>query len=148
MFLDRRNWEKWAMPRGRPAKSNALKIAEGVRKQRINFDEPVYRAGSCEPPGWLWGYGLEHWNELAPLLSEAGCLSEGDRAALAMLCADYDQWRSDPDCSAARVRYIRMLTEFGLTPSSRARVKRLEPKPADRLAMFLGPEENPKPAVK
>jgi phage terminase small subunit len=119
-----------------------------MRRDRVNFDEPTYAAGSLEPPAWLRGFGLEHWRELAPILSEAGCLSEGDRAALALLCADYDQWRSHPDRSAARVRYIRLLTEFGLTPSSRSRVKRLKPSPADKLSVFLEREQKPTPAVK
>jgi P27 family predicted phage terminase small subunit len=101
-------------------------------------------------------YGREHWSELAPVLSRAGLLTEGDRAALAQLCDDYATIRRSidpPDASSAgefdrmrslmssadraRDRYRRMLIEFGMTPSSRSKLGSPAPKPKDDLEEFL-----------
>lgn len=117
--------------RGRKPKPTALKILEGAQPCRINRNEPVIPPSSLDPPGWLTGDAVEHWQELAPILARAGLFTGGDRAALAVLCDDYRRLRSDPDDSKARDRYRRMLIEFGLTPSSRSRIKSTAEKPRD-----------------
>lgn len=97
-------------------------------------------AGDIEPPDWLDdldGHGIDHWNELAPLLQKAGLLTEGDRPALALLCRAYARLRLDPMDDKANDLYRRMLVEFGLTPSSRSRIKGAPEKPKDALAEFL-----------
>ncbi|OJW11226.1 MAG: hypothetical protein BGO49_11205 [Planctomycetales bacterium 71-10] len=126
--------------RGRKPKPTAVKIAEGTRKDRINFDEPRLPPGDLEPPDCLdddYGYGREHWMELAPMLSAAGLLTEGDRHGLALMCRLYARFRLDPLDDKAIRSYQRLLTEFGLTPSSRSRIK-APPKPEqDKLSEFI-----------
>ena len=68
--------------RGRKPKPLALKVLEGYRADRTNFAEPKIPAGSTVAPEWLTGHALNHWNELAPVLSKAGMLTEADRFAL------------------------------------------------------------------
>lgn len=145
--------------RGRRPKPMALKILEGERADRMNFNEPRLPAGSLEPPSWLGGYALEHWIEMAPILSTAGMLTSGDRAALAQMCDDYetirrsidgpevleeaaaDNWRNArtmlSNADKARDRYRRMLTEFGLTPSSRSRIRSTLEPPKNKLSSFI-----------
>jgi hypothetical protein len=45
--------------------------------------------------------------------------------------------RPDPDDTRARESYRRFLVEFGLTPSSRSRIKTTGEKPRDALEEFL-----------
>lgn len=126
--------------RGRKPKPKALKLLEGTRKDRINDGEPRFRsdlAGLTVPPGWLSDLAVVHWNELATVLHGAGLLTEGDRPALALLCEEYASLRTDPTDSKARDRYRRMLVEFGLTPSSRSRLKLPAEPAADELDTFL-----------
>ena len=125
------------MKRGPHPKPTALKILEGCKPFRINFDEPSFRDGSTTPPAWLTGLALEHWNELAPVLSSARILTVGDLSALLVLCLEYERWRTDPGNDKSKDRYIRLLIEFGMTPSSRSRIKAPPEKPKDELGEFL-----------
>lgn len=149
--------------RGPKPKPTALKLLEGCRADRIDHDAPNFPDGTLEPPGWLDEYGRGHWGELAPILRGAGLLSEGDRAALAQLCDDFSTIRKSvepPDdwvpgdyermralmtnADKARDRYRRMLVEFGLTPSSRSRIKAAPEKPKDDMEEFLSRREEKK----
>lgn len=143
--------------RGRKPKPTALKILEGCRKDRVNTNGPIFRAdGDTEPPVWLDAYAREHWEELSAVLRRAGLFTEGDRAALAQLCDDYSTIRKSVEgvdgielgdyermrslmtnADKARDRYRRMLVEFGLTPSSRSRIKAPAEGPRDDLEDFL-----------
>jgi phage terminase small subunit len=122
--------------RGRKPKPTALKILEGCRKDAINHQEPPYVPASTEPPGWLRGLAREHWDELAPLLGRLRVLGETDRPGLALLCHEYGRWRDD-DTNASKDRYVRLLIEYGMTPSSRGRIKAAPEKPKDELQNFL-----------
>jgi len=129
------------MKRGPKPKPTALKVLEGVHPFRINGDEPSFRPGSDAPPDWLAGLALEHWRELAPMLSESRVLSVGDRSGLALLCLLYQQWRDDPSDLKVVNQYVRLSLEFGLTPSSRSRIKVSPEKSKDEvqaLDEFLG----------
>lgn len=145
--------------RGRKPKPLALKVLEGYQASRTNFAEPRLPIGSTVAPDWLHGHALDHWNELAPLLANAGVLTEGDRPALAQLCDEYetirlviegpddlveaeaDNWKKArlmlSNGNQARDRYRRLLTEFGLTPSSRARLKSTVEPPKDKMGEFF-----------
>ena len=125
------------MKRGRKPKPTALKLLEGSRDDRINHAEPKYTPGSDVAPEWLGGLALEHWQELAPLLVGGRVLSAGDRTLLAMLCCEYQRWRGDPDDWKSKDRYIRLSVEFGLSPSSRSRIKAAPERPKDDLEAFL-----------
>jgi phage terminase small subunit len=124
--------------RGRKPKPTVLKIAEGAQKCRTNFAEPVLAsAGDLAPPKWLGSFGEERWRELAPVLGHAGLLTVGDLPAFEQLCDEYDTIRRDALDTSARDRYRRLLVEFGLTPSSRSRIKITAEAPKDRLQELL-----------
>ncbi len=124
--------------RGRKPKPTKLKILDGTRKDRINTAEPVMPAvAELGAPGWLDQVAKEHWAELAPVLHRAGLLTAGDRQSLALLSESFSRFRADPDNDKARELYRRMSVEFGLTPSSRSRLKTTAEQPKDALAEFL-----------
>lgn len=124
--------------RGPKPKPTALKVLDGTRADRINDLEPVYPvpAGVPEPPEWLESYSKSLWRRLAPLLHGQGILTEADLPAFENLCDLYHRWRTYRDDLSARKEYNRLLTEFGLTPSSRSRIKATD-KPKDDLEAFL-----------
>ena len=123
--------------RGRKPKPTALKLLDGTRADRINHNEPAMPPASIEPPAWLDDRAREHWGELAPVLQSARLLTIGDRQALALLCEAFSRFRSEPANEKARDLYRRMLVEFGLTPSSRSRLKTTVEPARDALAEFL-----------
>lgn len=124
--------------RGRKPKPTALKILEGAQPCRINTREPqIPTANAPKPPSWLGSYGKERWEELAPVLVSAGLLTTGDLPAFEQLCDEYDAIRRDPLSAGGRDRYRKLLTEFGLTPSSRSRIKATSEPPKDKMAEFL-----------
>lgn len=129
------------MKRGPKPKPTALKVLEGVHPFRINGDEPTFRPGGADAPDWLAGLALDHWNELAPVLLEGRVFSAVDRSNLALLCLLYAQWRDDPTDHKAVGQYVRLSLEFGMTPSSRSRLKAAPERPKDEvqaLDEFLG----------
>lgn len=125
------------MKRGPKPKPKALKLLEGVHPFRVNYDEPEIRPGSTAGPAWLTGLALEHWNELAPSLGASRILADVDRANLALLCLLYQRWRLDNGDRKAIDQYVRLSLEFGLTPSSRSRIKAPPEKLKDALGEFL-----------
>ena len=77
------------MPRtGRPRTPTALKLAKGERRpSRHNSAEPELPAPKrIDPPTGLKGPGLKEWLRVAPLLLEAGVLTEPDMPALEDYC--------------------------------------------------------------
>ncbi len=124
--------------RGRKPKATALKILERCREDRINRDEPSLPFNPADAPSWLTGLALEHWNEIAPMLAKARVLTDGDRANLALMCECYAEWREDiRGAWKAKDLYRRLSCEFGLTPSSRSRIKVPSERPKDELEAFL-----------
>jgi phage terminase small subunit len=125
--------------RGRKPKPLALKILDGHQKSLTNFNEPKFPKGDITPPSWLRGLALEHWNELAQILKDAGLLTVADRPALAQLCDEYALSRraKGAQLDKAKDRYRRMLVEFGLTPSSRSRIRSSIAQAKDKLQTFL-----------
>jgi phage terminase small subunit len=124
--------------RGRKPKPTALKILEGAQPCRINTREPHMPAAGGPPcPDWLGDYGKQLWERYAPILETAGLLTTGDIPAFEQLCDEYDTIRRDRLDNPARDRYRRLLVEFGLTPSSRSRIKSSAEAPKDALAEFF-----------
>ena len=83
------------MPAGRPPKPTALKLVEGNKGKRAlpkNEPDPVY-LNDLTPPAWLGPQAAEVWNEIAPRLRRARCLTELDIDALAMGCVAIAQYR-------------------------------------------------------
>jgi P27 family predicted phage terminase small subunit len=145
--------------RGRKPKPTLFKILDGDRKDRINPHEPRPAAVPPPPPADLDPKGREAWDRIAPKLAELGVLTEVDGEALALYCKNYaiacraegqikrygvtvkegSVRRPNPAVAIAHRAHQIMtsiLTEFGLTPSSRSRVK-VDATPRDALGDFL-----------
>jgi len=146
--------------RGPKPKPRALRILDGDQPSRINPSEPRPLAVPPMPPDDLDATGRAAWDRLAPMLSRLGLLTEADGEALALYCraaqvaaraeAQVRRYglsmkdgaggrRPNPAVAMAeraRRDMLAVLTEFGLTPSSRSRVK-VEAPPRDALADFL-----------
>jgi len=153
------------MPGRRPKPKN-LKIAQGnPGKRAINHDEPNPRAEIPEPPKWLEEMGRKHWYQLVPELRQAGILTIIDGDTLAEYCQlwayqarehefmkrhatkRYGAKPLDPKERSHLLRTIllvsqqltRLQSEFGMTPSSRTKIKVDKVKPDDSLeAKFFG----------
>jgi P27 family predicted phage terminase small subunit len=151
------------MKRGPKPTPTSLKVLKGTRPDRIPRDEPTPPEGMPDPPGYLDERGLGQWRELAPILYQMGLLTEADGMALGLLCHSFSQWRQAEEklqaegptvpaprggvvtnpwvriSRAARESYLRLLCEFGCTPSSRAGLKVTPPagEPQDELDKFL-----------
>ena len=120
-----------------------------------------------EPPAELGEFGAEHWRELAPRLIEAGILTDLDWPVFLQLCEAWQQWQEngrqvartggpiirgkDPNNPASwqwnpyvhleergRKAYHRLATEFGMTPSSRTKVRDARPKRPRSIKEQLG----------
>lgn len=148
---------------GRPAKPTRLKVLEGTtRKDRANPAEPKPPPARAREaaPRWLRPTSRPWWNRLRPLLVQMQVLTGADPVALGLLCdalADYMSARAiverkgrtyetegeaglmvrqRPEVAIAADAWRRaklMMTEFGLTPASRAKVSAADVGPTDPL---------------
>jgi P27 family predicted phage terminase small subunit len=134
--------------RGRKPVPTALRVARGnPGKRPLNSDEPEIVASLPEPPTYLAGEALEYWHEIATKLETHGLLTRIDASALAEYCVVWVRWRKaereiekhgqvilspsgypvqSPYVSIANkaLSHVRAYeSEFGMTPSSRSRVK-------------------------
>lgn len=136
---------------GRRPRPTAVKIAEGERKERINFNEPKPIKPKFEPPEYLDENGLKGWNELVGMLKEMKVLADQDKYLLELygqLYSDYrrhltyarnfwivkireqnegienfDKCPVNSDMHRFRDQMIKILIECGLTPSARQSLK-------------------------
>jgi P27 family predicted phage terminase small subunit len=142
--------------RGRKPEPSALKLLRGLPgKRKLSVDEPQPVAVTdMTPPDWLDGEAKAEWSRLAPMLGRLGVLTETDMGALSAYCEAWATWKGatqqirkwgmvlkGKDGDIPRVSpYVKiannalqqmrgLLVEFGMTPSSRARIH--APKPAD-----------------
>jgi P27 family predicted phage terminase small subunit len=149
---------------GRPRKPLKLHLLHGTsQKSRLNFDEPQPEVSIPDPPPELNGKALDEWNRVAPQLVQLGILTDLDRPGLAAYCASWAQWLEAQEelkkgvifkapktgypmvspwvfiASAAAKQMHRFLTEFGLSPASRTRIKgsAAGPKPKSGVHKFL-----------
>jgi P27 family predicted phage terminase small subunit len=106
----------------------------------------------ADPPEFLSDLAKKHWDGVFQIISDAGILSVHDLMAFTVLCHNVGEWieltelqkkhgmfakdnmgimRTTPFFRmSAKVqdRLLKLFAEFGLTPASRERVKRLNPK--------------------
>jgi P27 family predicted phage terminase small subunit len=145
------------MPVGRPAKPTQLKLLAGnPGKRRLPENEPQ-PPKDLKPPGpprYLKNKAARsEWRRISPLLHNLGLLTKIDQAALAAYCQTFARWQwaeeklaelddlvtttdSGYPVQSAHLAIAnkalelmhKFLVEFGLTPSSRTRVK-APPKP-------------------
>jgi P27 family predicted phage terminase small subunit len=134
-----------------------MKLLRGLPgKRKLSRDEPQPAAVvDLTPPAWLDPEAQAEWTRLAPMLERLGILTETDTGALTAYCDAWATWKGatqkirqfgmviksqkdgdfpvvSPYVKIAHNALMQMralLTEFGMTPSSRARVH--APKPTD-----------------
>ena len=140
--------------RGRKPKPTALKRLQGNPGRRpLPENEPEPQALKSMPraPSYLDVEGRKFWKEIGAELLEVGLITELDLSAFAACCVAYSRWRqAQKDLNGADLIYttdtgfkrpnpvisiernyfdemLKMLCQFGLTPSSRVGLK-VEPK--------------------
>jgi phage terminase small subunit len=114
-----------------PPKPTALKVLQGTdRRDRTNPAEPKPAKGAAKPAGLSRGASAE-WDRLAPMLERLGLLRETDALAFEDLCETTVRWRQlrhKADFRAAvasdraREHMLKLLMQFGMTPSAATRV--------------------------
>lgn len=148
--------------RGRKPKPTPLKILEGTQRGAPKR-EPSAPAGVPPMPDRLAvePLAVQKWNELVPILLSMNVLTTGDGEALATLCEVYAAaqacllelrasgpvMRTDlggvkPNPAGPLYKGLvslqsSLMTEFGLTPSSRVRLGTKQEQPRDELADFF-----------
>ena len=153
--------------RGRKPTPSALnKLRGNPGKRAVNKQEPQPPEADVSVPDGLPENATALWRVLAPQLADMGVLKATDLPALELLCVHYSVARDalalleqdgmtadtregikkHPAVSALRehsLAFKSYLTEFGLTPSSRVRLK-VEPKREKTLAEMLFEKANAK----
>ena len=135
--------------RGRKPKPTALKILEGNPGRRpLNDREPSLPTETPECPEFLDDEARAEWFRMAKVLQDMGLLTRADRAALAAYCVVYSRWvtaerqvqrlgtivKSPEKNFPMKSPYLtvadqaleamrKFMVEFGLTPSSRSRIR-------------------------
>lgn len=147
--------------RGRKPVPTALKIVRGNPGGRpLNENEPT-PSNEIERPDYLSPQAAEHWPIVAKQLHDAKLLSSVDVAALALYCEAFARWRHASDqvqkfgpvvkapsgfpvqspylaiANKAHEQMCKLLIEFGMTPSSRSRVSKVESDDADPYKAFV-----------
>jgi P27 family predicted phage terminase small subunit len=135
------------MTAGRKPKPTNLKLIQGTyRMDRANPSEPKPRAEIPPCPGYLPGEARKQYQKTAKKLARIGLMTELDDMALAMLCAEWQQYLDateqvkksgilvkspngfpvlNPYLAVANqaIKRVRsLLAEFGMTPGSRSRI--------------------------
>jgi len=148
--------------KGRKPKSAALHIVEGTKtKSRDNSAEPTSPVMLLKCPPNIKGAGRREWKRIAPILTDAGLLTEMDRAQLALYCdawgrlveaqrqlAEFGVVLRSPKgypiqnphlaiANKASEQVQKSLVEFGMSPLSRARVKTSKPPEESAFQKFL-----------
>ena len=151
---------------GRPAKPSNLHVLHGTdRADRRNDAEPKPDASDQKPPTWLKGRARREWKRIAPMVADMGVLTVADNDAAALMCdalAEYIEAREvvrqhgatyEAEAKNGAVivrpravvgmyqdawrRVLRVMTDFGMTPSSRAKVQAGEKKSEDPFEEFM-----------
>jgi len=151
--------------KGRKPKPSSIKRAEGNPGRRaLNESEPVYTVPKRVPyaPRFLSAEAQREWNRAATLLMRAHVLTDADLTALALYCDAYGRWiearanvakagavlkssatgalYDNPyvhHANRAREQMLKLMAEFGMTPSSRTRIKTVESEQELSLAEML-----------
>lgn len=145
-----------------------LKILRGnPGKRALNKREPI-PSGDAEPPAHLNEEARAEWRRVAPELERMGLLTKIDGTAFAGYCQTYAIWAEasrnvekhgmifkapsgypqvNPFLSIARTALAeatKFMTEFGMTPAARVRIKVEPKKEDDPLESFMNRESKTK----
>jgi P27 family predicted phage terminase small subunit len=155
------------MPSPHPKPTLVKKNQGNPGKRALNDKEPFPKAGTPKMPVWLTPKAKTAWAEVSRILKDMGVGTVADGKALELLCATYAEWRDANqklkeyggltyECttkdggtmhraypevairadSARRLQSL--LSEFGLTPSSRSKIKADVPGEVDEMEALLG----------
>ena len=150
------------MGKGRKPLPDAVKALKGnPGKRPLAGDQPRPAAGASTCPAWISKEGKAEWKRIAPMLARAGMLSKIDRAALAGYCSAWAMF-AEAEKNVAKFSPVlvskdgnfyqnpwmavrnkqmelmhRYLTEFGMTPSSRTRIKADKIDEGDEIDKFM-----------
>ena len=151
--------------KGRKPIPRALHILRGMpSKQKLSDDEPQPAlVVNIPPPAWLDAEAQTEWQRLAPTLERLGVLTETDTGALEAYCESWATWKEatkqirkwgmvlkakdgqvpvvSPYVKIAHDALLHMralLVEFGMTPSSRARVHATKKQTAPPVSKWAG----------
>lgn len=144
-----------------PSNVHVLNGNPGKRPLKDTVEEK-FSSEVPEPPTVLEGEALAEWNRVVPQLQEAGILKKIDRTALATYCLCFARWLDaeqkvkEMGCFARTATgytvinpYFKiieksieqmksLMSEFGMTPSSRVRIRPGSPEEGDdALEAFL-----------
>jgi len=129
-----------------PPKPTALKMLQGTaRADRATPNEPRPRVGA-QKPDTLSPKASAEWDRLAPMLERLGLLRETDALALEDLCETTVRWRMlrhkrdfryAVASDRARDHMLRLMMQFGMTPSSATRVAASPPQELDPLQEWM-----------
>jgi P27 family predicted phage terminase small subunit len=141
---------------GRKRLPTAMKVIKGTAQPcRINKQEPKPEIASGDAPAWMSAQAKEFYAEIAPYLEKLKVISKGDTAALSLLADTWAEFRQAdevlrshgklsyetknqagetmhrayPEVAIKRTaakHFQSLLSEFGLTPSSRSKVSSME----------------------
>lgn len=154
------------MTRGRKPLPTQIKILQGTEESRINRREPRPAPLLPRCPSQLSAHGKRAWRVFAKMLTDCGIAKQTDAVALELLCSAYAEYleASDKVRSAGPVwiekgegkipkfayspywavanrawdKVKAMLTEFGMTPSSRSKITVDKPVQEDVEARYFG----------
>lgn len=135
------------MPGRKPIPNNLHILRGNPGKRALNGDEPKFDKTPPRCPAHLSDEAKREWRRIIKDLSAANLLTIVDRAALASYCQAWGRWVESEDnirkhgmlvkspngypmqspylavANKAMEQMQRMLVEFGMTPSSRSRIK-------------------------
>lgn len=147
---------------GRKPKPTALKrLAGNPGKRALNDREPKFRQATMRAPRHLGKEGKKEWRRVAQELDAVGLLTVVDRAALAAYCEAWETWidatrqvreegmvlvsatgyayphPAQKIRERAMAQMLKFAAEFGMTPSSRSRIKMPQADEPDELERLL-----------
>jgi P27 family predicted phage terminase small subunit len=145
----------------KPIPTAQKKLAGNPGKRKLNADEPELPVEAPDPPDWLDAEARAEWDRMTAQLLAAGTLAKAYRAPLAAYCEAWSRYTAavrdiretggevvkSPNgypilnpYASARNRALATLqslaAEFGLTPSSKSRVKAAKSAPQSALKLF------------
>lgn len=147
----------------RKTQPSALRKLKGNPGDRpLNNNEPEPDIAMPKPPNHLNEIAIKEWNRMAPLLLNLRLMTKNDMAAFASYCVTYARWveaeislndgnglifctqtgyqQQRPEIGVANQAMTLMhkfLVEFGMTPSSRARLEVPQEPPKDKMKNFM-----------
>jgi len=150
------------MSKGRkPKPTKLLKLHGTFQKCRRSAKEPEYKVSVPDCPDWLGDIAKLEWERMTAELKESGIIAKIYQVPLALYCQAYEDYltalenvrdegisyRSDkgnqiqnPEVNVmhkAREVLMKIAVEFGLTPSSKTRVRSDKPQKANPFKEML-----------